>query len=333
MRCPTLADLPLPPEGRTGWPWTTASSQLPDQMENGRPWPKLSIVTPSYNQGQYLEETIRSVLLQGYPNLEYIIMDGGSADQSPQIIRKYARWLSHFAIKKDRGQADAINGGLNRAEGDWLCFINSDDVYESGALANTIVYLVRSGCDPTKLVLAAGHVTDYRAGSPAVVAQNREFGSIAHWVAGGVSIHQPGTLWSRTLWKLAGPFPTSHDFTFDRFFFARARALNAEYVHLDFKIARFRIHDESKTVRDAQLFDDDWQNGLSNLIATFPPSAQREAINALFTKRVASELSDVLTIQPRQQRLRRLWQFALENPRVLFNRMYLGALRRSLIGV
>lgn len=135
MRCPTLADLPAPPAGKTGWPWTTDTPQLPDRQTNGQSWPRISIVTPSYNQGQYIEETIRSVLLQGYPDLEYVVMDGGSTDESVEIIKRYAAWLTHWESTPDRGQAHAINKGLDRMSGEIHAYLNSDDYYVSSALS------------------------------------------------------------------------------------------------------------------------------------------------------------------------------------------------------
>jgi glycosyltransferase involved in cell wall biosynthesis len=130
---PQLEDLPIPSQGGTGWPWTEQTPQLPDRMPDGSPWPRISIVTPSYNQGQFIEETIRSVLLQGYPDYEFIIMDGGSTDNSVEIFKIYSSWLTYWASEPDRGQSHAINKGIQRATGEILFWINSDDLCLPGA--------------------------------------------------------------------------------------------------------------------------------------------------------------------------------------------------------
>jgi glycosyltransferase involved in cell wall biosynthesis len=135
VRCPTINELPPPSPGKTGWPWTEESPRLLETTRQGKAWPRVSVITPSYNQGQFIEETIRSVLLQGYPDLEYMIIDGGSTDESPKIIRKYEPWLAYYVSEPDRGQTHAINKGWMRATGAILAYINTDDCYLNGAIA------------------------------------------------------------------------------------------------------------------------------------------------------------------------------------------------------
>lgn len=141
--CPRLEELALLPE-RAGWPWTEESPQLPDVRPDGRSWPRVSIVTPSYNQGQFIEATIRSVLLQGYPNLEYIIIDGGSTDESVDIIRKYEPHLAYWSSGSDGGQSDAINKGWKLSRGEILAYLNSDDLYTPGGIWRAAKYFLEN---------------------------------------------------------------------------------------------------------------------------------------------------------------------------------------------
>ena len=136
----TLKDLPLPPPEKLEWPWTEQSEPLSERIPDNSEWPRISIVTPSYNQGQFIEETIRSVLLQGYPNLEYIIIDGGSTDNSVEIIRKYEPWLTYWVSQPDKGQTDAIQKGFNLSTGVVWNWLNSDDLLEPNALQQMYYY-------------------------------------------------------------------------------------------------------------------------------------------------------------------------------------------------
>jgi len=138
MRCPTVADLPPPPPSKIGWPWTEASPPTPNDAPDGRTWPKISIVTASFNDGEFIEETIRSVLLQGYPDLNYIIIDGGSKDNSVEIIRKYERWLSYWVSESDDGPVDATNKGLAVASGEVFGLMCADDYFAPGGLLKLV---------------------------------------------------------------------------------------------------------------------------------------------------------------------------------------------------
>ncbi|MFW2437764.1 MAG: glycosyltransferase family 2 protein [Arenicellales bacterium] len=132
MRSPNITDLPVVPN-KKGWPWSEGSLNLPEILPDGQEWPRISIVTPSYNQGQFIEETIRSVLLQGYPNFEYFIMDGGSTDDSVEVIKRYDEWLTYWVSEQDGGQSCAVNNGWKKSTGTIIGWVNSDDLYMPGA--------------------------------------------------------------------------------------------------------------------------------------------------------------------------------------------------------
>jgi len=139
---PNLNTIPPSPKDKTGWPWNEKYDLHDGGSGPDEKLPLVSIVTPSFNQGQYIEETIRSVLLQRYPNLEYIVVDGGSKDNSVEIIQKYEKWLAHFVSESDQGQANAINKGWQGSTGQILAWINSDDIYLPGTLkkVSTLFY-------------------------------------------------------------------------------------------------------------------------------------------------------------------------------------------------
>ena len=131
-----LKYLPASISLKIGWPWTEESDPLPPLKSDGNLWPRISIVTPSFNQEQFIEETIRSVLLQNYPDLEYIIIDGGSTDKTIEIIRKYDPWITSWVSEPDNGQSQAINRGFRKCTGELVNWICSDDMLCKNALKN-----------------------------------------------------------------------------------------------------------------------------------------------------------------------------------------------------
>ena len=153
MQLTTLRELPPPPANKTGWPWTEECPPFPELMPDGTVWPRISIVTPSYNQADFLEATIRSILLQRYPNLEYMVIDGGSQDDSISIIRKYEPWLAYWVSEPDRGQSHAINKGWERVSGELVAYLNSDDFYYPSAIGKVAEVWKK---DPTVAVIAGG---------------------------------------------------------------------------------------------------------------------------------------------------------------------------------
>src|SRR5579862_6186863 len=156
-------------------------------------WPKITVVTPSFRQAQFLETTILSVLGQCYPNLEYIIMDGGSDDGSVAIIESYASQLAYWQSKRDAGQADAINQGFARATGDILCWLNSDDFFLPGTL-RTIARELGPFCNDPALLF--GNCMYFREadGSARILRARRHS---PEFLRETDCIYQPSSFWTR----------------------------------------------------------------------------------------------------------------------------------------
>ena len=211
---------PPPPRGKIGWPWTESSAAVSPFMPDGKPWPRISIVTPSYNQGKYLEETIRSVLLQNYPNLEYFILDGGSTDASVEIIRKYEPWLTYWSSGKDGGQVDAINKGLARCSGEITSWLNSDDLYLQDALRHAAE---ASGPVGTDQILIGER---YNIGEDGSYLNRQTIGGIPVTrfqvlYMGRWPFYQESVFFSRELWKKVGGLSDAYQLLFDFDFFLR----------------------------------------------------------------------------------------------------------------
>ena len=247
MKPPTIDDLPKPPQGKVGWPWTRSeaahATARPNPPTADTRWPRFSVVTPSYNQRQFLEATIRSVLLQGYPGLEYIIIDGGSTDGSVDVITKYEKWLSSWVSEKDAGQADAVRKGFGRSTGDISAYLNSDDLYMPGALRRVAERFSRN---PVPDVVY-GNL--YRIDEFDGVIEEHRQTPFMRWgfLCGGFFLHQPATFWRKTTADRVGGIDPDYLFDLDTDLFHRLAMENARFSFEHAFLSCFRVHPDSKT--------------------------------------------------------------------------------------
>jgi glycosyltransferase involved in cell wall biosynthesis len=230
--------------GSVLWPESVVS--FPDPGSNCEPnlLPKVTIVTPSFNQGQYLEETIRSVLMQNYSNLEYIIIDGGSTDNSVEIIRKYEPWLAFWISEPDGGQASAINKGFSRSTGEYLGWINSDDILYSDAIKRVMgAFDAHPNIDLVYGDVLQGQKIDQS--SRPLLGQQLEFTEMLRTLQ--VPIPQQGSLWKRAVIDQCGSLDDRWHVVLDREFFTRV-AQKCQILYLPGVLGFFRNHEYSKSV-------------------------------------------------------------------------------------
>jgi glycosyltransferase involved in cell wall biosynthesis len=217
-------------------------------------YPKITIITPSYNQGDFIEETILSVINQDYPNKEYIIIDGGSSDKTVEVIKKYADKITYWVSEPDNGQPDAINKGLRKATGDIIAFINSDDYYEPGVF-NFVAEQYKKGCE-----WIIGAVRNFRVetGESYTVLQKTN-GNLIDWLVRNNQNHQPGNFWSKKIFQQAGLMDESLHYSFDWDYWLKFIVKgNTPVVFNDKIVAHFRLHNESKTVKHWRKFNQEY---------------------------------------------------------------------------
>lgn len=285
---------------------------------------KITIITPSFLHEAYLEQTIDSILSQNYPNLECIIIDGGSTDGSVEIIKRYEKHLTYWVSEKDRGQTHAINKGLARATGDIIAYINSDDYYLPGAFqrvaeafqADAGLDLVHGRC---RYVDVLGNKTGEQFGS---IERFDEIVDLWDVWWNRRQFVQPEVFWSRRIMERIGPFREELFFVMDYEYWSRILLAGGRVGRIDAEVSCFRITPEQKSTRALEVADEHLRVIEPWLWDSSTPIPWRKRValkgkwlfDAVFRKEAARSVANG---ESRMLRWLRLGSLALRHPQMM----------------
>jgi glycosyltransferase involved in cell wall biosynthesis len=228
--------------------------------------PRLTIITPSLNQGQYIERTIRSVLDQGYDDLEYLIFDAGSTDATVSILERYSDRIAYWVSEPDAGQSSAINRGIARATGDVIAYINSDDYYLPGAFAKAMPLF--QGADVTWVAGACRYLYD-TGELDTVWMPHPPRGPRPRYVHETWYVPQASSFWRREIFERVGPLREDLHYVFDTEFGLRAALAGYTPATIEDELAVRFLHDEAKSA-DTTPFEQEYVRVSKELLATIP---------------------------------------------------------------
>ena len=278
----------------------------------------LSIVTPSFNQADFIEETIKSVFDQRC-KVEYLVVDGGSNDVSVEVIQRYEPQLAYWVSEPDRGQVHAISKGLERATGDIVAYLNSDDLYLPGAFAAVLDFFEENPAANW----VCGDTILFGEGHPTELIKARVPKSAADCLCWNYQAPQPGMFWRRSL--LTDGFSERWNYCFDHEFYVRLLLTGQKCHHLDLPVAAYRLHGTSKTIADAAKFDLEF-DAIADQYETHLTGSERRWCRAtrLLRQSYAAAAAN------RRDALSGLFRTMLIHPESILHRPFWGCLRQAV---
>lgn len=330
-----LSHLPAAKYPKTGFGYTEET--LPQKYLEFSKLPKISIITPSYNQGVYLEETIRSVLAQNYPNLELIIIDGGSKDSTLDVLQLYDKQIAHWVSEKDQGTYDANNKGLSVMTGDYWCVLNSDDTFTADAIYYVVKHINEVVPNEPDWITGGIIAIDQNSAEKARVMPSEPKKVGGRTFAYGCWIYHPCTFLSRKVHKVVGNFHRTDIMDYE--YWTRMEALDYFPEVIPQYLAGLRFHPDCKSfnylkiiksvrdiVEDQKRRDYDYLK-YSQILEY--DARLREWDLQYFTLKVKTEIFTKSYLNA----LRTFFYIAIRFPEQLLKRWYWGAVKRIFTGI